>query len=120
MRYLMDLFINLHRQFIESERRRNGMDRQVLDKAYFISFCIELYKHEKGLTGRQAMQLLDSYGVLEYPEANFDILHTQSQPKRSRQSGLFDFYLPTLRARRYEDVHLGPVDLYNDMTSAED
>lgn len=51
------------------------MDRQVLDKAYFISFCIELYKHEKGLTGRQAMQLLDSYGVLEYPEANFDIPH---------------------------------------------
>lgn len=55
------------------------MDRQVLDKTYFISFCIEQYKHEKGLSGTETMQLLDSYGVLEYLEANFDSLHTQSR-----------------------------------------
>ena len=54
------------------------MDRKYQDIAYFISFCIEQYKNAKGLTGEQAMRTLDEYGVLEYLEEHFDVLHTQS------------------------------------------
>ncbi len=54
------------------------MDRKHQDIAYFISFCIEQYKNAKGLTGEQAMRTLDEYGVLEYLEEHFDVLHTQS------------------------------------------
>lgn len=56
-----------------------NMDKDLLDKAYFISFCIEQYKHEKGLTGEQAMRVLDKYGALAYLEENFEVLHTQSR-----------------------------------------
>lgn len=54
------------------------MSREIQDIAYFISFCIEQYKNKKGLSGEQAMLTLDKYGVLEYLEENFDVLHTQS------------------------------------------
>ncbi|MBQ8937527.1 MAG: DUF3791 domain-containing protein [Bacteroidaceae bacterium] len=54
------------------------MEKDAQDIAYFVSFCIEQYKHAKGLTGEQAMRELDKYGVLEYLEEHFEILHTQS------------------------------------------
>lgn len=54
------------------------MDRKQQDIAYFISFCIEQYKNAKGLTGEQAMKMLDRYGVLEYLAEHFEALHTQS------------------------------------------
>ena len=54
------------------------MDKRTQDIAYFISFCIELYKANVHLTGTDAMQLLDKFGVLNYLEDNFEILHTQS------------------------------------------
>ena len=41
------------------------MDKKKLDIAYFVSFCIEQYKNEKGMTGTEAMQELDKYGVLD-------------------------------------------------------
>ena len=50
-----------------------------LDKAYFISFCIEQYKNEKGISGSEAMALLSEYGVLEYLSEHWEILHTQSR-----------------------------------------
>ena len=53
-------------------------ERKLLDIAYFVSFCIEQYKNAKGITGEEAMNTLDRYGVLEYLEENFEILHTQS------------------------------------------
>lgn len=54
------------------------MDTSIRDKAYFVSFCIEQYKHQKGLSGTAAMEQLNRYGVLQYLEENFDVLHTQS------------------------------------------
>lgn len=54
------------------------MDRKQQDIAYFISFCIEQYKNAKGLTGEQAMKMLDRNGVLEYLAEHFEVLHTQS------------------------------------------
>lgn len=53
-------------------------ENKQLDIAYFISFCIEQYKNAKGLTGEQAMSELAHYGVLDYLEEHFEVLHTQS------------------------------------------
>ena len=55
------------------------MDKRTLDIAYFISFCVEQYKTEKGLTGAETLSLLNSYGVLEYLNEHYEILHTQSR-----------------------------------------
>lgn len=54
------------------------MDKKKQDIAYFVSFCIEQYKNAKGLTGAEAAKELDYYGVLEYFEEHYDMLHTQS------------------------------------------
>ncbi|MBO7626104.1 MAG: DUF3791 domain-containing protein [Paludibacteraceae bacterium] len=53
-------------------------ENKQLDIAYFISFCIEQYKNAKGVTGEQAMSVLANYGVLDYLEEHFEVLHTQS------------------------------------------
>lgn len=55
------------------------MNKGNRDQAYFISFCIEQYKNEKGLTGEEAMQLFAKYDVLHYLYEHFDVLHTQSK-----------------------------------------
>ena len=54
------------------------MDKRTQDIAYFVSFCIEQYKNEKHLSGAEAMQVLDSYKVLDYLAEHYEILHTQS------------------------------------------
>ena len=55
------------------------MDKQQQNVAYFLTFCIEQYKNEKGLTGEEAMKELNRYGVLDYLCDHFEILHTQSR-----------------------------------------
>jgi len=55
------------------------MDKNTQDVAYFLSFCIEQYKEEKGLGGADAMRELYRYGVLDYLSEHFDVLHTQSK-----------------------------------------
>ncbi len=47
------------------------------DKLLFLSFCIEQYKNAKGMTGEETMRTLSSYGVLDYLNDNFEVLHTQ-------------------------------------------
>ena len=54
------------------------MNKSELDVAYFISFCIELYKKKNSMQGREVMELFDKYGVLQYLSEHFEILHTQS------------------------------------------
>lgn len=49
------------------------------DIAYFLSFCIEQYKAEKGMSGGAVADLFARYGVLEYLQECFDVLHTQSR-----------------------------------------
>ena len=36
-------------------------------------------KKEKGISGAEAAQLLQGYGVLEYLKEHFEVLHTQSK-----------------------------------------
>ena len=55
------------------------MDKKEQDISYFLSFCIEQYKNEKRMTGTEAMNFLNRYGVLEYLAEHFEILHTQSR-----------------------------------------
>ena len=55
------------------------MNKRKLDVADFLSFCIEQYKKEKGISGAEAAQLLQGYGVLEYLKEHFEVLHTQSK-----------------------------------------
>ena len=54
------------------------MEKRQQNISYFVSFCVEQYKHAKNLTGGEAMAQLDRYGVLDYLAENYEILHTQS------------------------------------------
>lgn len=42
----------------------------------FKAFCFEAYRADKKLSGRETMNLFKKYGVLDYLEACFDVLHT--------------------------------------------
>jgi hypothetical protein len=52
-------------------------EKQELDIAYFVAFCTEQYKHLHQMSGSDAMNLLDSYGVTTYLASNYEALHTQ-------------------------------------------
>ena len=54
------------------------MSKEQQDIAYFLSFCIEQYKNAKGLDGKETMEIFNNYGVLEYLQEFFDVIHTQS------------------------------------------
>ena len=41
------------------------MDKRNQDIAYFISFCIEQYKVEKGMSGSEVVALFSVYGIIE-------------------------------------------------------
>lgn len=51
---------------------------QIDDIAYFIAFCVELYKNAHNLSGAEASNVFSEYGVMEYLSENYDVLHTQS------------------------------------------
>lgn len=46
--------------------------------AFFVSFCVEMYKNAQGIPGEEAYERLSSAGVLDYLETNYEMLHTQS------------------------------------------
>ena len=50
-----------------------------VDKSCFVTFCMEQYKHEHNMTGKEVADLFTQQGVLTYPEENFEILHIQSR-----------------------------------------
>ena len=45
----------------------------------FKVFCFEAYRAEKKLTGYETMELFKKYGVLQYLEKCYDVLHTTSR-----------------------------------------
>ena len=57
---------------------RKNMSTRSNEISLFLAFCIEQYKQRHHLTGEQSMRVLDQYGVLEYLEADYEPLHTQS------------------------------------------
>lgn len=42
----------------------------------FKVFCTEAYRADKGLSGREVIRLFKKYGVLDYLDACYDVLHT--------------------------------------------
>ncbi len=55
------------------------MDRnQSDDIAYFIAFCIEIYKNARSIPGGEASAVFSRHGIMEYLSENYDVLHTQS------------------------------------------
>lgn len=41
----------------------------------FVAFAIEQYKHHKGISGYEAMQILSDAGVLEHLAEFYDVMH---------------------------------------------
>lgn len=52
------------------------MDKDIHE---FVVFCMEYYKREKNLSGSEIYDLFDQYGVLDYLENGYDVLHTQGK-----------------------------------------
>jgi hypothetical protein len=46
------------------------------DTAHFKVFCLERYKSEHNLKGKDAFRLFQEYGVLDYLGSFYDVLHT--------------------------------------------
>ena len=42
----------------------------------FLVYCLELYRKEKNLTGKQVLELFRKYGVVEYVMSFYESLHT--------------------------------------------
>lgn len=56
-----------------------NLSKQVSDKTYFVCFCIEQFKRHRGVTGKEAAELLYSADICTYLSDNYEILHTQSR-----------------------------------------
>lgn len=48
------------------------------DVAYFIAFCVEIYKNAHFVTGTEVSEIFARHNIMEYLEENYEILHTQS------------------------------------------
>ena len=46
------------------------------EEGKFLVFCMECYRAEKDLTGREVSELFAKYGVSDYVMQYFDSLHT--------------------------------------------
>lgn len=42
----------------------------------FLIYCLERYRHAKNLTGAQAAELFETYGLYDYIREFFESLHT--------------------------------------------
>ena len=52
------------------------MSKEISD---FIIFCIEYYKEKENLSGEYVYDLFNEYGVVDYLEKGYDVLHTQGK-----------------------------------------
>ena len=43
----------------------------------FKTFCFEMYKAEKGMTGIMTQELFEKYKVFDYLDTFYDVLHTK-------------------------------------------
>lgn len=49
------------------------------EQVYFLTFCIEQYKHIKKIDGLTVKQMFDKIGLTDYLTKNYEVLHTQSK-----------------------------------------
>ena len=52
----------------------DDMEKKIND---FIVFCMEIYKSKKSMTGKEVYELFEKYGVLNYLQEGYEVLHTQ-------------------------------------------
>ena len=52
----------------------DNMEKKIND---FIVFCMEIYKSKKSMTGKEVYELFEKYGVLNYLQEGYEVLHTQ-------------------------------------------
>jgi hypothetical protein len=45
----------------------------------FVSFCIEIYAAENNISGREAAELFERHGVIDWLFECYDALHTQGK-----------------------------------------
>ena len=50
------------------------MDKKIND---FVIFCLEIYKAQKNMSGKEVFELFEKYGVINYLQDGYDVLHTQ-------------------------------------------
>ena len=50
------------------------MNKKIND---FVVCCMEIYKAEKNISGKEVYELFEKYGVLKYLQDGYDMLHTQ-------------------------------------------
>lgn len=55
------------------------MDKEIQDKAMFVSFCIEQYAKEKNMSTDEVANLFEQYGILEHFCEFYDVLHTHGR-----------------------------------------
>lgn len=55
---------------------KDDIEKKIND---FIIFCLESYKTKHNLTGKEANEIFNKYGVDEYLYNGFDMLHTQGE-----------------------------------------
>jgi len=46
------------------------------EKTNFIVYCIEEYKHAKGISGKAVIELFNHYRVIDYIRDYYEALHT--------------------------------------------
>ena len=46
--------------------------------AFFLSFCIEIYKRAHDISGEKASRILSDSGAINYLQANYEPIHTQA------------------------------------------
>lgn len=52
------------------------MEKKIND---FVIFCLEMYKAKNELSGEEAYKIFEKYGVLEYLQEGYEVLHTQGK-----------------------------------------
>ena len=45
----------------------------------FLVYCLEIYRREKNLTGKQVMELFEKYGIIDYVMSCYEALHTTGE-----------------------------------------
>ena len=63
----------------------------------FLTYCIEQYKYDKNMSGRQVMDLFSRYNVLEYIFSNCDPLH---ENKAKYVTEDLDIYIDACKYRK--------------------
>lgn len=55
----------------------------------FIIYCIEEYKNQKNLTGKEVMALFNRYSVCDYIRSFYEVLHTTGNKYIVNDIGLY-------------------------------